>query len=602
MAYKALYRKWRPMTFDDVIGQEHIVKTLKNEISENRIAHAYLFTGTRGTGKTSTAKILSRAINCENVKDSNPCNECEICKGILGETLMDIIEIDAASNTGVDNIRSIIEQVQYTPTVAKYKVYIIDEVHMLSQGAFNALLKTLEEPPKHVVFILATTEVHKIPATILSRCQRFDFKTISPSDITAGIKTILSGEGITAEDAAIDYVAYLANGSMRDSLSILDQCLAFKSNNLTYADTVEILGGLDDSSLLEIADFIGKNDTKSALGLFFEIADSGKNIDDFAMRMLDVFSKIMVCAVTNAPLKEGSDKRQEKILSASKNFSAEHIMFCINVLSELINNLKFTKNAKTLIEVAITRMSEPCLCSDIGALLERIKRLEDKVAALSVSGAVLKEETQNGSAYQMNVSGENDSAYQTGVSGRDEDDVPAWEEKISENKNLQVEDSKNSNIEKIEDIKSGSEQYKSTEIKEKDNEIYKNLQVSSENTPSSASEGASLKKITASWSEVINRSIKDGELSVYFALKDTAAADENGILSIKAQDEEKRGNILSNKDKIRQYLNKIFNTDIEIKAALSGIKRKDADPTDRIFDKLDELRKKNPQNFTSKGE
>ncbi len=602
MAYKALYRKWRPMTFDDVIGQEHIVKTLKNEISENRIAHAYLFTGTRGTGKTSTAKILSRAINCENVKDSNPCNECEICKGILGETLMDIIEIDAASNTGVDNIRSIIEQVQYTPTVAKYKVYIIDEVHMLSQGAFNALLKTLEEPPKHVVFILATTEVHKIPATILSRCQRFDFKTISPSDITARIKTILSGEGITAEDAAIDYVAYLANGSMRDSLSILDQCLAFKSNNLTYADTVEILGGLDDSSLLEIADFIGKNDTKSALGLFFEIADSGKNIDDFAMRMLDVFSKIMVCAVTNAPLKEGSDKRQEKILSASKNFSAEHIMFCINVLSELINNLKFTKNTKTLIEVAITRMSEPCLCSDTGALLERIKRLEDKVAALSVSGAVLKEETQNGSAYQTNVSGENISAYQSGVSGRDEDDVPAWEEKISENKNLQVEDSKNSNIEKIEDIKSGSEQYKSTEIKEKDNEIYKNLQVSSENTPSSASEGASLKKITASWSEVINRSIKDGELSVYFALKDTAAADENGTLSIKAQDEEKRGNILSNKDKIRQYLNKIFNADIEIKAALSGIKQNDADPTDRIFDKLDELRKKNPQNFTSKGE
>lgn len=602
MAYKALYRKWRPMTFDDVIGQEHIVKTLKNEISENRIAHAYLFTGTRGTGKTSTAKILSRAINCENLKDSNPCNECEICKGILSETLMDIIEIDAASNTGVDNIRSIIEQVQYTPTVAKYKVYIIDEVHMLSQGAFNALLKTLEEPPKHVVFILATTEVHKIPATILSRCQRFDFKTISPSDITARIKTILSGEGITAEDAAIDYVAYLANGSMRDSLSILDQCLAFKSNNLTYADTVEILGGLDDSSLLEIADFIGKNDTKSALGLFFEIADSGKNIDDFAMRMLDVFSKIMVCAVTNAPLKEGSDKRQEKILSASKNFSAEHIMFCINVLSELINNLKFTKNAKTLIEVAITRMSEPCLCSDTGALLERIKRLEDKVAALSVSGAVLKEETQNGSAYQTNVSGENISAYQTGVSGRDEDDVPPWEEKISENKNLQVEDSKNSNIEKNDDIKSEKGQYNSTENKEENRENSNNLQPSSENTPSSASEGASLKKITASWGEVINRSIKDGELSVYFALKDTAAADENGILSIKVQDEEKRGNILSNKDKIRQYLNKIFNADIEIKTALSGIKRKDADPTDRVFDKLDELRKKNPQNFTSKGE
>ena len=263
LAYQALYRKWRPMTFDDVIGQSHITDTLKNEIIENRLAHAYLFTGTRGTGKTSTAKILSRAVNCPDVQNGNPCNECEICKGIMSSAILDIIEIDAASNTGVDNIREIIEQCQYASASTKYKVYIIDEVHMLSTGAFNALLKTLEEPPSHVIFILATTEIHMVPATILSRCQRFDFSTISAEDIVSAMKRILERENITVEDDALEYVSYLGNGSMRDSLSILDRCIAFKSSGITYGDVVDIVGALDDSYLYE---FAGINRSLSSCG------------------------------------------------------------------------------------------------------------------------------------------------------------------------------------------------------------------------------------------------------------------------------------------------------------------------------------------------
>ncbi len=227
MAYQALYRKWRPKTFDDVIGQNHIINTLKNEIIENKTAHAYLFTGTRGTGKTSTAKIFSRAVNCQNPQNGNPCNECDICKGILNESILDVIEIDAASNTGVDNIREIIEQCRYAAASTKYKIYIIDEVHMLSESAFNALLKTLEEPPEHVKFILATTEVHKVPATILSRCQRFDFKTIDAFEIVEAMRKILLAENIEVENDALEYVAFLGDGSMRDSLSILDRCIAY---------------------------------------------------------------------------------------------------------------------------------------------------------------------------------------------------------------------------------------------------------------------------------------------------------------------------------------------------------------------------------------
>ncbi|MBE7037899.1 MAG: DNA polymerase III subunit gamma/tau [Ruminococcaceae bacterium] len=570
VAYKALYRKWRPDTFDTVIGQEHITKTLKNEILENRIAHAYLFTGTRGTGKTSTAKILSRAINCLNQKDGNPCNECDVCKGIINETVMDIIEIDAASNTGVDNIRSIIEQVQYTPTVAKYKVYIIDEVHMLSQGAFNALLKTLEEPPHHVVFILATTEVHKIPATILSRCQRFDFKTISIPDITSRIKNILENENILANDDAIEYVAYLANGSMRDSLSILDQCLAFKRDGLTYDDVVNNLGGLDDTTLYKIAEYVGKNDTKSALEEFYSLLESGKNIDDFSTRLLDAFTKIMVSNVSGGEVNHSLSKsRNELIFKVSKLFSNEQIMFCIEILNDLITNLRFSKSAKTLIEASIIKMCESDLCDTKSALLKRIKDLEDKVYHLMAGSFVpakeVKTETHSQPPSYKDVPFDVDD--KTNLSAAENPPNPA-EEKPAVKDNI---------------------------IKEEKKETVKK-----DDTSFDASSGSITEKIAASWSEVVNRSIKDGSLTVYFAINNTIAVADGQFLIIRARDEEGREKIINNKEKIKEYILKLFNASCEIKAETSEAKVQTFEKED-VFDKFDDLSKKFPQNF-NKGE
>ena len=374
MAYQALYRKWRPMVFDDVVGQDHITTTLKNEILNNKLSHAYLFTGTRGTGKTSTAKIFSRAVNCLNPKGGNPCNECEICKGILSERILDVIEIDAASNTGVDNIRDIIEQTKYATFESKYHVYIIDEVHMLSQGAFNALLKTLEEPTENVVFILATTEIHKVPATIMSRCQRFDFKTINITDIVNRIKYILGEEGIRAEEEALQYVAKLGDGSMRDSLSILDQCLAFKENDLTYSDVVETIGAIDNTFLYEIAEKISKQDAAGAVEIFENCIAQGKNTDYFADALLEVFRSTLLYKISGnimyAELKSENTKR------IAEKYTVEKLMYCVNVLTKLLSDIKYSSSAKVYIEMAIIKMATPCLDDSNEAILARISQME----------------------------------------------------------------------------------------------------------------------------------------------------------------------------------------------------------------------------------
>ena len=262
--HKALYRAYRPQNFEDVVGQQHIIRTLKNQIENNNVGHAYLFAGTRGTGKTSTAKIFARAVNCVQSKDQEPCNECEVCKDIINDNIMDVVEIDAASNNSVDDIRELRESVKYSPTKAKYKVYIIDEVHMLSQGAFNALLKTLEEPPSYIIFILATTEPHKIPATILSRCQRFDFKRVTVNDMSERMKKICNEENIEVEDKALNLIARNAQGALRDALSILDQCISFGGNKIEYKDVVELLGTVNIEQLFEMSQFIINQDTKSS--------------------------------------------------------------------------------------------------------------------------------------------------------------------------------------------------------------------------------------------------------------------------------------------------------------------------------------------------
>lgn len=284
MSYTALYRKFRPDDFNDVKGQDHIVTTLKNQIKADRIGHAYLFCGTRGTGKTTIAKILAKAVNCEHPVDGNPCNTCAMCNAIKAQTSMNVIEIDAASNNGVDNIREIVEEVRYSPTEGRFKVYIIDEVHMLSAGAFNALLKTLEEPPSYVIFILATTEVHKIPITILSRCQRYDFKRISVDEISLRLKELTDKEGVLTEEKAIRYVARAADGSLRDALSLLDQCIAFYlGKTLTYDNVLEVLGTVDVEVFARLLRYIRKGSVADCIAVLEEMIVTGRELTQFTI-------------------------------------------------------------------------------------------------------------------------------------------------------------------------------------------------------------------------------------------------------------------------------------------------------------------------------
>ena len=284
MSYTALYRKWRPQTFADVKGQDHIVTTLQNQILSQRIGHAYLFCGTRGTGKTSVAKIFARAVNCEHPVDGSPCGECPSCKQIAAGTSLNVVEIDAASNNGVENIREIREQVQYPPTEGAYRVYIIDEVHMLSTGAFNALLKTLEEPPSYVIFILATTEVHKIPITVLSRCQRYDFRRITVDTIADRLKELTDAEGMPVEEKALRYVAKAGDGSMRDALSLLDQCAAFHfGETLTYEHVLDVLGAVDNSVFRELFRAVLENRTKDCIMKLEEMVIQGRELSQFVV-------------------------------------------------------------------------------------------------------------------------------------------------------------------------------------------------------------------------------------------------------------------------------------------------------------------------------
>jgi len=380
MSYVALYRKFRPPTFEDVKGQDHIVTTLKNQIKSDRLGHAYLFCGTRGTGKTSVAKILARSINCENPKDGNPCGECPTCKSIMEGRNVDVVEIDAASNNGVDNIRTIIEQVSYPPQMAKKKVYIIDEVHMLSQGAFNALLKTLEEPPEYVMFILATTEVNKIPITILSRCQRYDFHRITTTTIKDRLFEVVTKEGIEAEDKALFYIARAADGSMRDSLSLLDQCIAFNYGEvLTYDKVLSVLGAVDTTIFGKLFEALIKGDTKEALDVIAEIVIDGRELAQFVNDFVWYLRNLMLVSAS-ADMEDTLDISEDnlKLLKEeAANVNVDTIMRYIFVFSELASDIKFSAQKRILIEMAIIRICKPQTDGkDQGALSERVRLLE----------------------------------------------------------------------------------------------------------------------------------------------------------------------------------------------------------------------------------
>ena len=388
--YKALYRKWRPMTFDDIVGQEQISKTLKNSIKSGRIAHAYLFCGTRGTGKTTSAKILARAVNCENPVDGNPCNECSICKGITNGSILDVYEMDAASNSGVNNIREIRDEVIYSPAECRYKVYIIDEAHMLTTEAFNALLKTLEEPPAHVIFILATTEPSSIIPTVLSRCQRFDFKRISINSIESRLNKITSSEGINITPDATELIAELADGSMRDGLSILEQCAATKPDGLKYSDVIDIVGIVDKTSLFEAVDFIIAGNSEGAVKKINEILNMGKEVISLFEELIGHFRALMICKATDEPaaILEKTEETAKKYQAQAQKLSTDRIMYSISTLGENMLVAKKLSTPRVAAEMAVIKLCSPEYSSEIQALAARISTLEQRIASGSFANAV----------------------------------------------------------------------------------------------------------------------------------------------------------------------------------------------------------------------
>lgn len=384
--HKALYRSYRPQIFDDVVGQEYIIRTLKNQIENNNIGHAYLFTGTRGTGKTSTAKIFARAVNCNYGINQEPCNECDLCRGILSDNIIDVIEIDAASNNSVDDIRELRESVKYSPTKAKYKVYIIDEVHMLSQGAFNALLKTLEEPPSYIIFILATTEPHKIPATILSRCQRFDFKRVTVKDMSDRMKKICIEENIHVEDKALNLISRNSQGALRDALSILDQCISFGDNKIEYKDVVELLGIVNVDQLFDMAKCIINQDTKKSLQNLNEFVLCGKDIRNLINDLIDHFRNLMVCKVSNE-LDEIISLPDEILIllkEQSNSIDMNSLIRILNILSVAQDNIRSSSNPRVLAEVTIMKLAQPMFDESKESLIKRIENLENIIESGSI--------------------------------------------------------------------------------------------------------------------------------------------------------------------------------------------------------------------------
>ena len=390
--YQALYRKWRPKDFSDVYGQPHVTRTLRSQLESGRISHAYLFTGSRGTGKTTCAKILSKAVNCLNPVDGNPCNECEICRGIENGSILDVIEIDAASNNGVDNIRDLREEANFTPANAKYRVYIIDEVHMLSIGAFNALLKTLEEPPSHVIFILATTEIHKLPSTILSRCQRFDFKRIAPEDITARLMYVAEKENVNLTSNAASLIARIADGGMRDALSLLDRCFAMGTDidENTVSDAAGIAGTIH---LFSFSEFVAKGDFTSSLRLVSKLHSESCDIDSLCTELTLHFRNLMVAKTVGdcEGLIVCSKDELEKIKERAGQLRLSKILSCIEILEQTAKNIKNAANKKIQLEAAVIKMCAPSASSGEGIsaeLEDRISAIEEKLASLS-TGAVV---------------------------------------------------------------------------------------------------------------------------------------------------------------------------------------------------------------------
>jgi DNA polymerase-3 subunit gamma/tau len=399
MSYQVTARKWRPLVFEDVVGQSHVTATLRNAIASKRLAHAYIFSGVRGTGKTTTARILAKAINCLLSKDSNPDNECEICKEITAGRSLDVIEIDGASNRGVEEIRNLRESVRYTPTRGKYKVYIIDEVHMLTKEAFNALLKTLEEPPEHVVFIFATTEVHKIPMTILSRCQRFDFRRISIEEIVGNLLGVARGEGVTIDEEALMVVAKKADGSLRDAQSIFDQIRAFCGNQITVVDVLKVLNIVDQELFFRVTDLIKTQNVRGGIQLVDEIVKAGYDLREFLGGLSEHLRNLLVVLTTEATeLVEASEPYRKRYSEESKNFRQNDILRLIKLVNELEQAIRWSPQPRFKLEASLLQMIKLERSVQIDTLLIQIDELKRKLSAGGSNGQGQRESPRTAQA------------------------------------------------------------------------------------------------------------------------------------------------------------------------------------------------------------
>ena len=409
MGYTALYREWRPRTFEDVVGQEHITTTLKNEILNDRVAHAYLFCGTRGTGKTSTAKVMAKALNCLDLHGGEPCNECEMCKKINEGLAIDVTELDAASNNGIDKIRDIIDDTKYPPQEAKYKIYIMDEVHMLSVGAVNAFLKTLEEPPKNVIFILATTDPQKLPITILSRCQRFDFKRINQKEITSRLKRIVDSQNITYEQKSLELIARVCDGAMRDALSILDQAIAMGEKQINYEDLVSILGLVTNEYLFDITYAIIDRSIEKCMVIIDKLVYSGKDMQLFIKDLIAHFRNLLMVKVTNNP-EEVLDMSLENISMIKEQghkIRVEEIMRAIRILQDAEMNSKASKQSRLYLELAIIKMCKIEYDTSNEVILSRINKLEESLKSGKIQ--MVQGEVTEGNSKSTNTKIDNTS-------------------------------------------------------------------------------------------------------------------------------------------------------------------------------------------------
>jgi DNA polymerase-3 subunit gamma/tau len=437
MSYIALYREWRPSRFEDVVEQEHVVKTLRYSVSTGRIAHAYLFCGTRGTGKTTMAQILSRAVNCLNPKEGDPCNECEVCREILAGSCMDVLEIDAASNNSVDNVRAIRDEVIYAPTKARRKVYIIDEVHMLSSGAFNALLKTLEEPPAHVLFILATTEPHKLPATILSRCQRFDFRRITHESIIRHLDKIASASGTTLEPDAAKLIARMSEGAMRDAISLLDQCISTGGGRIGYEDVLSVAGIVNDVFMTDFIRCMLEKNVSAMLSNIERLIMDGRDIAQFVSDLVLYFRNLLICKATNGQcdnLIEVPAAVLETMKKQADRISQDEIVYRVKELSALEASLKWASNPRVLLEVTLIRLNS--MAAADGSVAERLAALESRLnsgnfaanPAAQAAGQAAAQAPQGGgpAAWQQGAAAQYGAAGGPGpVQGMDGRGIPA---------------------------------------------------------------------------------------------------------------------------------------------------------------------------------